>query len=59
MQKKICAVYGEGSMTDQSYQKWSVKFRAGAFSLDGAPWSGRSVELDVNQNEALTENNKC
>jgi len=59
MQKKTCAVYGEGSMTDQSYQKWSVKFRAGAFSMDGAPRSGRSVEVDVNQNEALTENNKC
>ena len=46
-------------MTDQSYQKWSVKFQAGAFSMDGAPQSGRSVEADVNQNEALTETNKC
>ena len=26
MQKKICAVYGEGTMTDQTCQKWSAKF---------------------------------
>ena len=23
--KKICAVYGEGAMTDQTCQKWFVK----------------------------------
>ena len=26
MQKKICAVYGEGAVTGQKCQKWSVKF---------------------------------
>ena len=26
MQKKICAVYGEGAVTDQICQKWFVKF---------------------------------
>ena len=26
MQKKICAVYGEGAVTDQMCQKWFVKF---------------------------------
>ena len=25
-QKKICAVYGEGAVTDQMYQKWFAKF---------------------------------
>ena len=25
-QKKICAVYGEGAMTDWTCQKWFVKF---------------------------------
>ena len=34
MQKKICAVYREGAVTDSMYQKWSVKFCAGDFSLD-------------------------
>ena len=36
-QRKICAVYGEGAMTDQKCQKWFVKFYAGDFSLDLAP----------------------
>ena len=49
MQKKICAVYGEGAVTDGTCQKWSVKFRAGDFSLDDAPQSGRPVEVDSNQ----------
>ena len=26
VQKKICAVYGEGAVTDQMCQKWFVKF---------------------------------
>ena len=26
MQKNICAVYGEGAVTDQTCQKWFVKF---------------------------------
>ena len=48
MQKKMCAVYGEGAVTDQTCQKWFVKFRAGDFSLDNAPRSGRQVEVDSN-----------
>ena len=31
-QKKICAVHGEGAMTDQTCQKWFVKFHAEDFS---------------------------
>ena len=46
--KKICAVYGEGAVTDRMYQKWFSKFCAGDFSLDNAPQSGRSVEVDSN-----------
>ena len=26
MQKQICAVYGEGAVTDRTCQKWFVKF---------------------------------
>ena len=26
--KKICAVYGEGAVTDRTCQKWFVKFHA-------------------------------
>ena len=46
MQKKTCAVYGEGAVTNRTCQKWFVKFHAGDFSLDDTPWSGRWVEID-------------
>ena len=45
-QKKICAVYGEGAVTDQTCQKWFSKFYAGDFLLDDAPRLGRQVEVD-------------
>ena len=57
-QKMICAVYGEGAVTDRTCQKWFAKFCAGDFSLDDAPWSGRPVEVDSNQIETLIENNQ-
>ena len=56
--KKICAVYGEGAVTDQTCQKWFVKFRAGDFSLDDAPGLGRPLEVDSNQIETLIENSQ-
>ena len=46
-------------MTDQTCQKWFVKFRAGDLSLDDAPQSGRPVEVDSDQIETLIENNQC
>ena len=42
--KNMCAVYGEGAVTDQICQKWFLKLRAGDLSLDDAPQSGRPVE---------------
>ena len=36
-----------------------AKFRAGDFSLDDAPRSGRPVEVDSDQIETLIKNNKC
>ena len=50
-QKKVCAVYGEGAVTDQTCQKWFAKFCAGDFSLDDAPRSGRPVEVDSDQSK--------
>ena len=38
--------------------KWFVKFRAGDFSLDNAPWSGRPLEVGSDQIETLIENNQ-
>ena len=57
--KKICAVYGEGTVTDWTCQKWFVKCRAGDFSLDDAPRSGRPAEVDSNQIETVIEKNQC
>ena len=57
-QKKICAVYGEGAVTDRTCQKWFAKFRAGGFSLDEAPRSGRPVDIDSDQIEILIENHQ-
>ena len=57
--QKICAVYGEGAVTDQTCQKWFAKFRAGDFSLDDAPQLGRPVEVDSNQIKTLIENSQC
>ena len=57
-QKKICAVYGEGAVTDRMCQKWFVKFRAGSFLLDNTPGSGRPVEVDRDQIETLIESNQ-
>ena len=55
-QKKICAVYGEGAVTDHMCQKWFAKFHAGDFSLEiDAPRSGRPVEVDSDQIETLIE----
>ena len=49
MQTKICAVYGDGAVTDGMCQKWFARLRAGDFSLDDAPRSGRPVEIDSDQ----------
>ena len=59
MQEKICAVYGEGAVTDPMCQKWFVKFCAGDFSLDDVPQSGRPVEVDSDHIKTLIENNQC
>ena len=56
--QKICAVYGEGAVTDGTCQKWLGKFHAGDFSLDDAPGSGRPVEVDSDQIKTLIENNE-
>ena len=58
MHKKICAVFGEGAVTDQTCQKWFAKFRAGDFLLADAPQSGRAVEVDNDQIETIIENNQ-
>ena len=59
--KKICAVCGEGAVTDIVCQKrFSFsKFCAQDFGLDDAPQLGRPVEVNSDQIETLIENNQC
>ena len=57
-QKKICAVYAEGAVTNWTCQKWFVKFQAEGFLQDNAQWLGRPVEVDSDQIETLIENNQ-
>ena len=56
--RKICAVYGEGAVTNRTCQKWFAKFRAGDFLLDRTPRSGRLVQVDSHQIETIIENNQ-
>ena len=59
-QKKICAVHGEGAVTDQTCQKCFAKFCAGDSSLDNdAPWLGRTHEVDSDQIKTLIESSPC
>ena len=58
MQQKICAVYGEGALTDQMCQKWFAKFPGEEFSMDDASRLGRLVEVDGDQIQTLIENNQ-
>ena len=46
-------------MTDRICQKWFAKFCIRNSSLDDAPGSGRSVEVDSSQIETLIEDNHC
>ena len=57
-QKHICAVCGEGAVTDRTCQKWFMTFWAD-FLMDNAPRSGKPVEIDSDQIEKLIENNPC
>ena len=51
-------MYGECSLTDGMCQKWFAVFRAGDFSLDNAPWLGRTVEVDNIQIKTVIKNNQ-
>ena len=53
----MCSVW-RSSVTDQTCQKQFVKFHAGDFSLDNAPWLNRPVEVDSDQIKTLIENNQ-
>ena len=46
-------------MTARTRLTWFAKLRAGDFSLEGAPQSGRPVGVNSDQIETLIDNNQC
>ena len=55
---EICVVYGEGTMTHQTCQKWFSKLHPGDFFLDDHPWSYRLGDVFSDQIETLIENSQ-
>ena len=45
----ICAVYGEGAISERTAQKWFSRFAVGNFELSDYPRSGRPVQLEEKQ----------
>ena len=54
----MCAVYGEGAVTDAAHRKWFAKLCATDFLLDDAPRSDRPIEVDSDRIETLIEINR-
>ena len=54
---EICAVYGEGAVTDRTVRKWFTRFKAGDFSLKFQERSDRPPTTDEDQIKTLIENN--
>ena len=57
MQKKVCAVCGEGAVTDRTCQKWFAQFRAGDFSLT-VLHSQVDCEVSSDRIDTSVENNQ-
>ena len=57
MYRNICITCRVSALTDGTCQKWFAESRAGDFLLDDAPHLGRTVEVDHDQTETLSENN--
>ena len=41
--EKICAIYGEDTLSKSAAQKWFARFRAGNFDVKDEPRSGRPI----------------
>ena len=55
---KICAVYVEGTVTDQTCQTWFANLHAEGSLLDDAPQSRRPVAVNSDPIKRLIENNQ-
>ena len=45
--EKVCSVYDEGTITDQTVRNWFVKFHSRDMSLKDEPRPGHSSAFDV------------
>jgi len=41
--EKICAIYGEDTLSKSAARKWFARFRAGNFDVKDKPCSGRPI----------------
>ena len=58
VQKMLCDVYGEKSLTEHQCQNWFAPFRSGYFDLKDAPRSGCPTEIVDDKIKAMIENNR-
>lgn len=53
--RNINSIYGNGFVAERTAQKWLARFKQNDFTLTDTPRSGRPVEFDVEQLEALLQ----
>lgn len=58
MHKKICTVYGEVTVNDQTCQQWFAKFCDSDISLNDTTRLGRIAKIYNEQMKKLLGNNK-
>ena len=54
---EICAINGEGAVTNRTVRKWFTRFKAGDFNLKYQERPGRPSTTDKDQIKTLIENN--
>lgn len=56
--KKICAVYGQGTLSEATAKRWFSRFRSGNFDIKDAPRPGRPITQKVDEIVAKVEQDR-
>ena len=56
--EKICAIYGEDTLSKSAARKWFARFRAGNFDVKDEPHSGRPITEKSNEIMVKVERDK-
>jgi histone-lysine N-methyltransferase SETMAR len=56
--RNICEIYGDGFIPERTAQFWFARFKEGNFSLNDAPRSGRPIEIDDEELEAILQEDR-